>query len=149
MFPNVWRATWGGLTGILGGHDIYMWNVLKKNKEKYLQESLLCSGSSFVTQCYSSQNRRTSAVLEGKLHYKSTYSSVILRETKCIQIYNTSLLDKYLQSQLLCLLTHSLLCLTTCFGPTGHHQAITNKHSVHISKKTSSPNGSVVFSLLQ
>jgi hypothetical protein len=38
------------------------------------------------------------------------------------QIYNTSLLDKYLQSQLLCLLTHLLLCLTTCFGPTGHHQ---------------------------
>jgi hypothetical protein len=55
-----------------------------------------------------------------------------------LQIYNTSLLDKYLQSQQLCLLTHLLLCLTTCFGPTGHHQAITNKHSVHISKKTSS-----------
>jgi hypothetical protein len=49
-----------------------------------------------------------------------------------LQIYNTSLLDKYLQSQLLCLLTHLLLCLTTCFGPTGHHQVITNKHSVHI-----------------
>jgi hypothetical protein len=63
-----------------------------------------------------------------------------------LQIYNTSLLDQYLQSQLLCLLTHSPLCLTTCFGPTDHHQVITNKHSVHISKKTSSPNGSVVFS---
>jgi hypothetical protein len=65
------------------------------------------------------------------------------------EIYNISLLDKYLQSQLLCLLTHLLLCLSTSFGPTGHHQVITNKHSVHITKKTSSPNGSVVFSLLQ
>jgi hypothetical protein len=51
----------------------------------------------------------------------------IQHEPNSLQIYNTSLLDKYLQSQLLCLLTQSLLCLTTCFGPTGHHQVITNK----------------------